>query len=96
MICAPSREKYKKLRPLILGSIKLLFILVKAGLHVTAGIGNAIPDFQSVPGAEPLTAVSLTGETVMGNIKCVASETMDGTLADAWGCIEVRETPISD
>lgn len=86
------RDTYKILRPLILGSIKILFILVKVGFHVAAGIGNAIPDFQMLSGVEPISALALTGETVMDSIKWISSIPIDSTLADAWAWIQVRKS----
>lgn len=78
----------------MLGSLKILFILVKVGLHVAAGIGNAIPDFTSWPGAVPLIVTSLTGSDIMDNIKGSIADCnqIDSTLAEAWGIIQVRET----
>ncbi|CAM6123173.1 unnamed protein product [Calypogeia fissa] len=87
-------EGYKTLRPLILGSIKILFILVKAGLHVAAGIGGAVPDFNAIPGIEPIVAMTLTGDTIMQSIKGISSTAIDSTLREAWGTIQSVIAPV--
>ncbi|CAM6087213.1 unnamed protein product [Calypogeia fissa] len=88
-------EAYKTLRPLILGSIKILFILVKAGLHVAAGIGNAVPNYTDIPGVEPLLVTSLTGETIMESMKGISkSNPIDSTLAEAWGTVQSLMAPV--
>lgn len=77
------RRSYEVIMPVILGSLKVLFILVKGQMQDAAGIAKAIPDFSTVAGAAPLTVEALTGETVMDSIRLLSSDAAASDLPNA-------------
>ncbi|KAG6550296.1 hypothetical protein Mapa_008257 [Marchantia paleacea] len=66
-------------------SCKFVYYVVKAGLHVTLGLGQALPEFGNLETAVPLSAASIALESISRD-DCVAltkgEESM--TLNEAW------------
>ncbi|KAG6550361.1 hypothetical protein Mapa_008324 [Marchantia paleacea] len=66
-------------------SCKFVYYVVKAGLHVTLGLGQALPEFGNLETAVPLSAASVALESISRD-DCVAltkgEESM--TLNEAW------------
>lgn len=60
--------KWNWIRPIALQSAKLMVFLVKAGLHVAAGIGNVVPDFAEWSGSASLSAAALVAESLLDSI----------------------------
>eukprot|EP00246_Nothoceros_aenigmaticus_P003440 TRINITY_DN14604_c0_g1_i1.p1 TRINITY_DN14604_c0_g1~~TRINITY_DN14604_c0_g1_i1.p1 ORF type:complete len:606 (-),score=110.01 TRINITY_DN14604_c0_g1_i1:463-2280(-) len=76
--------KWDGIRSIVANSVRLMIFLVKAGLHVAAGIGGAIPDYVSWGGATGVTAIALSGESLLNSL----GKKLTGTSVEQSRCME--------